>query len=157
MWFFRKRKRKGDLSHQKFKPEARAVIHSRLKYFAPRCEVVYKRVAIRNTKRSWGSCSSLGNLNFNYKLLFMPPCLRDYIIVHELCHLKELNHSPRFWLEVERVLPNYREHVTALRHMEKTHGTSLKAITDYTKNHNCLHCSNLSYTQNQQNGFDTKG
>ncbi len=140
MWFLKKRKKKADISHQKYKNVARVMIHGRLQHFAPKCEVVYKRVAIRNTKRSWGSCSSLGNLNFNYKLLFLPSCLRDYVIVHELCHLKELNHSERFWREVELVVPDYRQLQAELRQLEKTYGTSLLALAKYTKDHDCEYC-----------------
>lgn len=142
MWFVKlKRKRTKCALHSKFKEPARKIIRERLDHFAPKCNVTYKRIAIRNTKRSWGSCSSLGNLNFNYKLVFLPSCLRDYIIVHELCHLKELNHSHRFWCEVEAVLPNYKDMIKELRYLEKTHGTSVKALADYTKNHACIKCS----------------
>ncbi len=141
MWFFKKRKQKVDSGHQKYKQAARELVHQRLQHFAPQCGVIYKRVAIRNTKRSWGSCSSLGNLNFNYKILFLPPCLRDYIIVHELCHLKELNHSEKFWREVELVSPNYAQHKDELRYIEKTHGTSPLALAKYHTTHLCQTCS----------------
>ncbi len=140
MWFFRKRKRPGDLSHKKYQQSARILIHERLVFFAPQCGVIYKRVAIRNTKRSWGSCSSLGNLNFNYKLLFLPSCLRDYIIVHELCHLKELNHSKKFWQEVEKVMPNYKYRQAELRQLEKRYGTSLAVFSKYHETHSCQDC-----------------
>ena len=101
---------------------ARLLIHERLAHFAPLCGVVYKRVAIRNQRRRWGSCSSLGNLNFNYRLIFLPAHLCDYVIVHELCHLKELNHGPNFWAEVEKVLPNYLAEEAELRMIEKKFG-----------------------------------
>jgi predicted metal-dependent hydrolase len=61
----------------------------------------------------------LGNLNFNYRLAFLPQPLCDYVVVHELCHLKEMNHGPQFWAEVEAVLPNYLELVGELRIIEK--------------------------------------
>ena len=140
MWFVKIRKKKVDKLYTEHKESARSLIHSRLEYLAPLCGVSYKKVAIRNQKRSWGSCSSLGNLNFSYKLLFLPPCLRDYIIVHELCHLKELNHSSRFWSEVESVMPNYKEFVRELRHMEKTKGTAVKTLNDCLKTHTCAYC-----------------
>lgn len=98
---------------------ARAVIHARLEYFAPICGVTYGRVAIRNQRRRWGSCSSLGNLNFSYRVSFLPAELRDYVIVHELCHLKELNHGPAFWAHVAGVLPDYEKSIAAIRVIEK--------------------------------------
>ena len=71
--------------------------------------VIFGRIAIKNTKTRWGSCSSLGNLNVHWELVLMPPAILDYVVVHELAHRKEMNHSPRFWAEVEKVLPDYRE------------------------------------------------
>lgn len=67
----------------------------------------FKSIRVKDTKSRWGSCSKQGNLNFNYRLAFLPLELMDYVIVHELCHLKELNHSPRFWALVVRGQPNY--------------------------------------------------
>lgn len=78
------------------------------RYTAP-VGVSYGRITIRHQKTRWGSCSSKGNLNFNCLLMLTPPKVRNYVIVHELCHLKEMNHSPRFWAEVERVIPDYRK------------------------------------------------
>lgn len=101
---------------------ARKIIHERLAYFAPQCEVAYTRVAIRNQRRRWGSCSSLGNLNFNYRVIFLPAQLCDYVIVHELCHLKQLNHSQKFWDEVGKVMPDYKAYEAELRLIEKGHG-----------------------------------
>ena len=77
--------------------------------FAPVVGVTYGRITIRNQRTRWGSCSTKGNLNFNCLLLRVPQDVLEYVVVHELCHRKEMNHSPKFWAEVERVLPNYAE------------------------------------------------
>ncbi len=83
-------------------------IPGRTEYFAKIIGVDYGRITIRRQRTRWGSCSSKGNLNFNCLLMLAPPEVIDYVIVHELCHRKELNHSKRFWSEVEKVLPDYR-------------------------------------------------
>ena len=82
-------------------------IRARLDYYIPRVGRTPGRVAIRDQKSRWGSCSRKGNLNFNWKLVMAPPQALDYVVVHELCHLHEFNHSPRFWSLVERQLPDY--------------------------------------------------
>ena len=90
--------------------QAVQILPGRLQYYAPLVGVSYGRVTVRCQKTKWGSCSSQGNLNFNCLLMLCPPEVLDYIVVHELCHRKELNHSPRFWAEVERVMPDYKRH-----------------------------------------------
>lgn len=89
--------------------KARALIIERLEYFNNFYNFKYFKVNIRDQKTRWGSCSRQGNLNFNFRLLFSSAALRDYVIVHELCHLKELNHSQRFWDLVAQTIPNWRE------------------------------------------------
>ncbi len=84
------------------------LLKRRLDYFAPLVGVTYGRVTIRSQRTRWGSCSARGNLNFNCLLSLVPPEVLDYIVVHELCHRKELNHSPLFWAEVAKVLPDYK-------------------------------------------------
>jgi len=79
----------------------------RVRRYAPLVGVTYGGIAIRNQRTRWGSCSGKGNLNFNCLLMLCPPEIRDYVVVHELCHRKQMNHSPAFWAEVERVLPDY--------------------------------------------------
>ncbi len=86
--------------------EARRVIPERVKHYAPIVGVTYGRITIRKQKTLWGSCSANGNLNFNVMLMKVPPELLDYVVVHELCHRLEMNHSPGFWAEVTRVLPD---------------------------------------------------
>jgi predicted metal-dependent hydrolase len=75
----------------------------------------YGRVSVKGQKSRWGSCSKLGNLNFNWRLLLAPLAVLDYVVVHELCHLKELNHGPRFWKLVARACPDYMVHRRWLR------------------------------------------
>ena len=93
----------------KHRENAREITAERIKYFSNTHGFECNRVSIRNQKTRWGSCSTKGNLNFNYKILFLEPEMRDYIIVHELCHLKEFNHSRKFWMLVEKILPDYLE------------------------------------------------
>lgn len=88
---------------------AKERIPRRVAYFAERMGVTYGRITIREQKTRWGSCSSKGNLNFNWKLVLMPDEVLDYVVVHELAHRRELNHSDRFWAIVAEVLPDYRE------------------------------------------------
>ena len=95
--------------------EAKRRIPERVEYFARRMGVAYGRITIREQKTRWGSCSQAGNLNFNWKLVLMPPEVLDYVVVHELAHRREMNHSPRFWAVVERELSDYRERRRILR------------------------------------------
>ncbi len=104
--------RRGYLRH---KEEARAFVFERLAHWNSVNGFRYGRVAIKNTKRVWGSCSRKGNLNFSYTILFLPRALADYVIVHELCHLKEHNHGPRFWELVAKALPDFRARKAELR------------------------------------------
>ena len=90
--------------------QAVRVLPERLQYFAPLVGVDYGRVTVRCQRTKWGSCSAQGNLNFNCLLMLCPPEVLDYVVLHELCHRKELNHSPRFWAEVGRVMPDYKKH-----------------------------------------------
>ena len=84
-------------------------IPRRVDYFAPLIGVTYGGITIRNQRTRWGSCSSKGNLNFNCLLMLAPPEVIDYVVVHELCHRRELNHSDRFWSLVEQILPDYKQ------------------------------------------------
>ncbi len=95
--------------------KAMQYIPERVAYFAEIIGVNYGRITIRNQKTRWGSCSSKGNLNFNCLLMRMPPEVIDYVVVHELCHRKEMNHSKAFWNEVEKVYPAYKECIKWLK------------------------------------------
>lgn len=90
-------------------------IPKRVSYFAKQIGVTYGKITIRNQKTRWGSCSSKGNLNFNCLLMLTPSEVIDYVVVHELCHRKEMNHSVAFWAEVEKVIPDYKEQVKWLK------------------------------------------
>lgn len=85
------------------------VIPERVAHYAPLVGVTYGRITIRRQKSRWGSCSSKGNLNFNCLLMLTPPEVIDSVVVHELCHRKEMNHSDRFYAEVLRVFPDYHK------------------------------------------------
>ena len=101
------------------KESARSLVLTRLHYFNQHYGLKWNRVAIRNQRRCWGSCTSLKNLNFNYKIQLLPPHLQDYIIVHELCHLKELNHGADFWALVAETIPDYKLKVKEIRGIDK--------------------------------------
>jgi hypothetical protein len=77
-------------------------------HYGPYHGITIGKIAIRNQKSRWGSCSKKGNLNFNYKLAFLSPEVRDYIIVHEICHIKEFNHGKDFWALVGEMMPEYK-------------------------------------------------
>lgn len=94
---------------RKLADKALEVIPERVKYYAPLVGVTYGRITIRNQRTKWGSCSSKGNLNFNCLLMMTPPEVIDSVVVHELCHRKEMNHSKRFYEEVLRVFPEYHK------------------------------------------------
>lgn len=87
---------------------ARCVFTQKTAYYASILQVTYGRISIREQKTRWGSCSSKGNLNFNWRLIFAPEFVVDYVVVHELAHRKEMNHSKAFYSIVESILPNYR-------------------------------------------------
>ena len=87
----------------------RTVFEERAAFYAPQIGVTYGRITVRRQRSRWGSCSANGNLSFNCLLLLAPPEVLDSVVVHELCHRKEMNHSSRFYDEVLRVCPDYRK------------------------------------------------
>ena len=104
----------GKNLYEKHKEEARKLVSARLNYWNRLYNFSWGRISIRNQKTRWGSCSKKGNLNFSYKLALLSEDLADYIIVHELCHLKEFNHSRNFWDLVARAIPDHKEKRNAL-------------------------------------------
>lgn len=94
------------------------MIKLKLTHFNQYYKFSYNKVTIKDQKTRWGSCSSKGNLNFNYKILFLKEDLQDYIVVHELCHLQEMNHSSKFWVLVAQTMPNYKLLRQELREQE---------------------------------------
>jgi len=105
--------------YNKFKRTARDEVARRLEHFTKFYGFSYRRLSIRNQKSRWGSCSRRGDISINYRILFLPPHLADYILVHEICHLQELNHSKRFWELVGKASPDYRERRKELRKFER--------------------------------------
>ena len=93
--------------YKKHKEQARALVHSSIVFWNKYYNFEIASVRIGNQKSRWGSCSTRKNLNFNYKIVFLPKELQDYVVVHELCHLKEMNHSDRFWNLVAETIPDW--------------------------------------------------
>ena len=92
-----------------------ARFHERASHWAPRLGVTFGKVSVKDQKSLWGSCSRAGNLNFSWRLTLAPPAVLDYVVVHELAHRLEMNHSRRFWAHVERICPDYKVHRKWLR------------------------------------------
>ena len=117
------------------KEMTRELVYRRIAHWNQFYNFEFNRVAIRNQRRCWGSCTSLKNLNFSYKLLFLPDHIQDYIIVHELCHLQELHHKHTFWSLVEQQIPDYRQCVSELKRIEKG-GVSASRLETLKEKHN---------------------
>ena len=110
-----------DALEKRYKEAARSYIPKRAAYYHAMTGGVYNRISIRDQKTRWGSCSSKGTLSFNWRLMLAPPAVLDYVVVHELCHLTHMDHSPAFWQAVEALCPDYRQ----LRLWLKEHGDEL--------------------------------
>lgn len=98
--------------------KAKEKILERVRYYANEMQVSYQTVAMRNQKSRWGSCSAKGNLNFNYRLAYLPEEILDYVVVHELAHRRYMDHSKKFWQVVEKFCPEYKEYKEALGKIE---------------------------------------
>lgn len=107
-----------------FRSRARDTLTARVEHFAAILNVRPARLTIRDTRSRWGSCSSRGGVNFSWRLILAPPPILDYVVIHELAHLRELNHSPRFWAILAEHCPDYPLHQSWL----KEHGATLHAI-----------------------------
>lgn len=101
--------------YRRYKALARNFITKKIINLNKNYRFSFNRVSIRNQGSVWGSCSEKGNLNFNYKVYFLPDHLADYVIVHELCHLQELNHSKNFWNLVAQTVPDYQQRIKELK------------------------------------------
>lgn len=119
------------------KEAARALVHARLEHFAQIYRVThghsalkYGRVSIRDQKTRWGSCSRRGNLNFNYKIVFLPSHLADYLVIHELCHLIQFDHSAAFWSFVALAVPEYARCREELRRVRIVRGQLQRLTPD---------------------------
>ena len=103
--------------YKKHKAAAMTLAAKRLAHFNAHYKLTYRRLTIRNSKTRWGSCSRTGSVSFSFAFALLPPALADYIVVHELCHIKEFNHSPRFWKLVSETIPDYKECKRLLRNI----------------------------------------
>ncbi|HAZ29433.1 TPA: hypothetical protein DCY43_01605 [candidate division WWE3 bacterium] len=110
-------RRKSPKDYLRCKEAARDLVLTRLNYFNSFYSFTWNRIAIKNTTRRWGSCSKKRNLNFCYKVVLLDPGLADYIIVHELCHLGQFNHSAKYWELVARAIPDYKKQRLQLKAM----------------------------------------
>jgi len=110
-----------DLIYKKYRPKAESLLRERAQDLAEKYGFTYNRVSIKNTKTRWGSCSTKRNINLHYKLIFVEDWYRDYVIIHELCHLRQMNHSKLFWDEVEAIMPNYKKAAIYMRRKHPQH------------------------------------
>jgi hypothetical protein len=101
--------RAGKRDYYRLKEEARTFAYNKVGEFNKFYNFDYNKISIRNQRSRWGSCSVNRNLNYNFRIVLLPENLANYIIIHELCHLKEMNHSKRFWKLVEKMVPDYKE------------------------------------------------
>lgn len=106
---------------QRFRKAAKEYFPKRVAYYHSLTGGNYTKITVRDQKTRWGSCSSNGTLSFNYRLMYAPPRILDYVVVHELCHLTHMNHSKEFWSMVASIMPEYKTY----RQWLKDHGGEL--------------------------------
>ena len=114
-------------AYREHKEVARVFVHRKLTELNLHYGFAYARVAIKNTRTRWGSCSKKGNLNFHFRIMELPSFLAEYIVVHELCHLKEFNHGRAFWDLVAEKIPdhvNVRRELKNFGHNKTSHSQS---------------------------------
>ncbi len=145
IWPFGKRRRQRRRQTRSSVPRTfgdtqRNFLVSELDRYADILGVSYQKCFIRNQRTRWGSCSSKGNINLSYKLLYVPRCVREYILIHELCHISEFHHGDAFWQRVATFCPLYRDRILTLREMEKITRRRDELLQQYTKQHACLSC-----------------
>jgi predicted metal-dependent hydrolase len=102
---------------KKHKNQALSLAQEKVTFYAKFYGLSYNKIFIRNQTSKWGSCSSKRNLSFNYRIVFLPETLANYLVIHEICHLQEMNHSEKFWQLVARAAPNYKELRNQMRHI----------------------------------------
>ncbi len=103
------KKKNTNVEYLKYKEQAQVLAEEKVKKFNKIYKFSFNKINIKNQKTRWGSCSKKGNLNFNYKIALLPERLAEYIVVHELCHLGQFNHSQKFWNLVSKAIPDYLE------------------------------------------------
>lgn len=107
--------RRLEALEKRYKNAARSQFENRVAFYHKITGGKYTSITVRDQKTRWGSCSSRGTLSFNYRLIFAPPAVLDYVVVHELCHLTHMNHSRDFWSMVAAVMPDYQLYKNWLR------------------------------------------
>ena len=129
-----------------YRKAAREYFPKRVSHYAHILGVTYGKISIRDQKTRWGSCSSEGNLSFNWRLILAPPDVLDYVVIHELCHRKEMNHSKEFWTLVESLMPDYKERRKWLRENGKNLTLDASNTNDPSDTTNTMDAGNTTNT-----------
>lgn len=105
-------------TYHTYRLRAHRLVRDKIAYWNKHYSVPFKRISVRAQSTRWGSCSRSGTLSFNYKIFFLPEHLADYVIVHELCHVREMNHSRKFWAHVAETVPDHMVRRGELRRLK---------------------------------------